>query len=75
MDIYPDNDSGNHERISARMIRKMTQHAHKYCGMLFNDDPLLKWSINNIKNGKDSEGVHEEDDANDINIQVDDNIE
>ena len=79
MDIYSDNDSGNHERVSARMIRKMTPHAHKYCGMLINDDPLLKGSINSIKNAKDYEGVYEEeddeDDADDINIEVDSNME
>ncbi len=57
MDIYPDNNSGNHERISARMIRKMTPHTHNYCGMLFNDDSLLKGSINSIKNAKNCEEV------------------
>jgi len=66
------------KKIWAGMIEKMIARAHKYCDMLINDDPLLKGSINNIKNVKDSEGIDEkeedEDENDDINIEADEKI-
>ena len=67
-----------HEGVSAEMARKMIVHAHKYCDVLLNDDPLLEGSINNIKNAKNYEGIDEkeedEDENDDITIEADDNI-
>ncbi len=54
MGIDPDNGGGEHEGISAEMVKKMIADAHKHCDMLINDDSLLKGSINNIKNAKGS---------------------
>ncbi|CAF0988435.1 unnamed protein product [Rotaria sordida] len=72
-------DDGEHDGISTEMVRNMIAHAHKYCDLLIDDNPLLERSINNLKNVKNYEGAYEEeeneDEADDINIEIDDNIE
>ncbi|CAF1041025.1 unnamed protein product [Rotaria sordida] len=72
-------DDGEHEGISIEMVRNMIAHAHTYCDILIDDDPLLEGSINNLKNVKNYEEAYEEeeneDEADDINIEIDDNIE
>ena len=68
-------DGDEHEGVSTEMVRKMIDHAHKYCDMFINDDPVLEGSINNLKNAKNYEGAYEqeedEDEDDDINTEID----
>ena len=42
----------------------MILHVQKYCNMFIFDDPLLKGSINNIRDVDKYEGTDEADDIN-----------
>ncbi|CAF1341880.1 unnamed protein product [Rotaria sp. Silwood1] len=72
-------DGNEHEGVSTEMVRKMILHAHKYCNMLIDDDPLLEGSIDRIKNGNKCEEVDEkeedEDEDDDINMDSLDNVD
>jgi hypothetical protein len=45
--------------VSRERNRKMTPHAHNYCDILINVDPLLEGSINKTKNADNYEEVGE----------------
>ena len=68
-------DGIRHEGVSKKMVRDMISHTHKYCNILIDDDPLLKGSIDNLKNPNKYEEDAEDDDDEDINIDTSDDDE
>jgi hypothetical protein len=66
--IYKRNEYG----VSGEMVRNMISQTHKYCNMLIDDDPLLKGSIDDLKNAnKYEEADEKEDDDEDDDINID----
>jgi hypothetical protein len=67
--IYKRNEYG----VSGEIVRNMISHTHKYCNMLIDDDPLLKGSIDDLKNAnKYEEAADKEDDDISIDTSNDD---